>query len=230
MLRIIALLSTSAAIIVAAFIGLVLYYPAQVGGAGQQAKIGPQYNPGQPIAVKSVRAGVVGKAAASPAQPARPAAVAPVQAEDKAVAEIETGSITSAAAATAPQTPVPAPAAEALPRAAAVEKAAARREAAKPASAASRTAQRFAPGAAGCTGFSTYDARTQTYRGFDGRTHECRPGASAASTRSAALRRPIQHEAPRREALRRDGFGRIDSFAASSQPSDGVPLAYTFQD
>ncbi|WP_406856655.1 hypothetical protein ABEG18_03200 [Alsobacter sp. KACC 23698] len=212
MLRIIALLSTAAAIIVAAFIGLVLYYPAQVGSAGQQAKIGPQYNPGQPIAVKSVRAGFVGKAAASPAQPVRAAAEAPVRAEDKAAAEIETGSIS--------------PPAMAQQTAAAPEKASARREVPKPASATTRTAQRFAPGAAGCTGFSTYDARTQTYRGFDGRTHECRPGA----TRSAALRRSIQHEAPRREALRRDGVFRIDSVAASSQPSDGIPLAYTFQD
>jgi hypothetical protein len=29
-------------------------------------------------------------------------------------------------------------------------------------------------GTAGCTGYRTYDPRTQTYRGFDGQVHDCR--------------------------------------------------------
>ena len=62
-----------------------------------------------------------------------------------------------------------------------------RRETSRPAPA-TRSAQRFAPGAAGCTTFSTYDPRTQTYRGFDGRTHECRPGGSGLVLRVAPIR------------------------------------------
>lgn len=33
---------------------------------------------------------------------------------------------------------------------------------------------RSRPGAAGCTSYRTYNAQTQTYRGFDGKTYDCR--------------------------------------------------------
>jgi hypothetical protein len=34
---------------------------------------------------------------------------------------------------------------------------------------------RFPPGKGGCTKYRTYNPETQTYRGFDGKIHECKP-------------------------------------------------------
>src|SRR6478735_30589 len=108
MLRILGLLSTAAATIIAAFIGLVLYYPAPISGGTQQAKIGPQYVPGKPIAARSSRTSLASKAPAAPVRtvaesPARTQA-AETQApktqapETPALANLETGAIAPEAA------------------------------------------------------------------------------------------------------------------------------------
>ena len=43
------------------------------------------------------------------------------------------------------------------------------------AEAAAPTEPRFPKGSAGCTRYKTYDAQTQTYRGYDGVVRPCRP-------------------------------------------------------
>lgn len=49
---------------------------------------------------------------------------------------------------------------------------------AEPAQPAAPLGERYPKGSAGCTQYKTYDARTQTYRGFDGVVHECKPAAT----------------------------------------------------